>query len=82
MAASEFLKGMPSRSLHPDLISSGAALSALEKSTQWESALGLLQETTRQAFQADVISCYVAISACEKGSLRGKALGILKKMLT
>ena len=60
-------RGLPSKSLQPDLSSLNAEISVCEKSALWEFAFGLLQEVAQWALDADVISCDAAISACEKG---------------
>ena len=62
------------------MISYNAAISACEKGSQWEKALGLLQEMTSSGIKPNVISYNAAISACEKGSQWEKALGLLQEM--
>ena len=71
---------MTSSGIKPDVISYSAAISACEKGSQWEKALGLLQDMTCRGIKPDVISYSAAISACEKGSQWEKALGLLQDM--
>ena len=64
-----------------DAVSWNAALSACEKSKQWERALGLLEEMVRQLLTPNVVSWNAAMSACEKGKQWEGALGLLQEMV-
>ena len=60
--ALQLLDEMPQRRLDPDVISFSAAISACEKSEQWEKALELLDEMQQRKLEPDVISFSAAIS--------------------
>ena len=51
----------------PDVITYNAAISACEKSEQWQQALGVLAEKRKISMLLDVITYSSAISACAKG---------------
>merc|ERR1712136_595237 len=66
--------------LRPNVISCSAAITACEKSGQWERALCLFQEMLRQGLQPDIVSYSVTISACEKGGQWEHTLELLHEM--
>jgi pentatricopeptide repeat protein len=71
---------MDKRRITPNVISYNAAISACEKSGQWEKALELLREMDNRIIKPKVISYCAAISACEKGCQWEKALELLREM--
>ena len=58
---------MPRREIQADVISFSAEMSACEKGSYWEAALGFLAEVPKRSLQTEMFSCDAAISACEKG---------------
>ena len=52
----------------PDVVCNNAAISACDKGTQWEMALGLLWVMIHQLLTLNVLSYTAAISACEKAA--------------
>eukprot|EP00439_Symbiodinium_sp_Y106_P085581 s278_g29.t1 len=60
-----------------DRITYNAAISACEKSQEWQQALILLGQAERQRMQLGIISYNAAISACDKGGQWELALHLL-----
>ena len=54
-----------------DEVNWNAVLSACEKGSQWEKALGLHHEMDHHLLTQDVISCKIALCACEKVGVLG-----------
>ena len=49
---------------------------ATEKSRQWQRALGLFEDMSKQGPQAGVVTYNATISACSKGKQWQRALGM------
>jgi pentatricopeptide repeat domain-containing protein 1 len=54
--------------LMPSVIAYSAAVSACEKGTQWQQAIGLLAFMQQSGLAPDVITYNAAVRACEKGA--------------
>jgi len=61
------LQVLRDKALIPTSITYAAAISACEKSGEWERAMVLLNETFSMALQTNVVVFNATISACEKG---------------
>ncbi|CAE8722197.1 unnamed protein product, partial [Polarella glacialis] len=51
----------------PDVVSFSSTMSAFEKASQWQMALGLLSQMPDRALRPDRILFNACVSACEKG---------------
>eukprot|EP00438_Fugacium_kawagutii_P029938 Skav232684 [mRNA] locus=scaffold698:519164:519767:- [translate_table: standard] len=65
----------------PDLISFASAITACEKSCQWEEGLQLLFLAAEGQVQLDVVTFSSAISCCEKAGEWQSALDLLHCMM-
>ncbi|CAK0848878.1 unnamed protein product [Prorocentrum cordatum] len=66
--------------LEPNTISYCVAVSACEKSAQWQRALRLLSEMREVRVELSTVSFNAGISACEKGKQWQRALGLFGEM--
>ena len=71
---------MPNMKVTPNGISYNAAISACEKTGQWQLALSLLSSMPKMKVTPDGISYNAAISACEKGGQWQLALSLLNSL--
>ncbi|CAL1153555.1 unnamed protein product [Cladocopium goreaui] len=78
--AQTFLQLMQQRSLKPNMVSYGAAITACEKSCHWPVALAILWSNMK-SLERNAVSFNAAISACEKAGEWQLALALLDIML-
>lgn len=65
----------------PNVVSWSATISAFEKGTQWQGAIGLLEVMVHRLLPPDQVSLSAAIGAYGKGEQWEGAPGLLQEMV-
>jgi pentatricopeptide repeat protein len=79
--ALEFLEAMPtSYGVMPNVYCYTATINALEKGSQWQLAIAMLQTMQQRGVQPTTITCTSVVSACKASARWQEALDVLKYM--
>ena len=71
---------MTNQKLQADVIACNATIGGFEKGMQWQRALGLFEEMSKDGFPADVITYSATIGACRQARQWQRAVGVVEEM--